>query len=233
MLLFFVIACTARAFDEASQSTAPPPQANANTCVACHQQKGDEAVALYAPSTHAKAGFKCNRCHGGDGKATDKSAAHGLKFIGKPTASQALAMCGACHTSPLAVFKTSMHVGKEQNVISMTCSDCHGAHMVGSPAREFSVALYCTNCHGLEYVRALPPEFLKLLGLADEEKEMLARLDAAGRKPSLELLTRRKEIRRQLGDIVHATDLRGGLEKLPQLMKLGDEFKTRVESERK
>lgn len=232
MLLLFVIVCTVCAFDEASQSSVPS-QASANTCVACHQQKGDEAIALYAPSTHAKAGFKCNRCHGGDSKATEKTAAHGLNFIGKPTASQTLAMCGACHTSQLAIFKTSMHVGKEQNVISMTCSDCHGAHMVGSPAREFSFALYCTNCHGLEYVRALPPEFLKLLALADAEKELLTRLDAAGRKPSLDLLARRKEIRRQLGDIVHATDLRGGMEKLPQLMRLGDEFKTMVESERK
>jgi cytochrome c553 len=234
MFLFFVIGCTVRAFDtDASQATSPPSQANTNTCVACHQQKGDEAVALFAPSTHAKAGFKCNRCHGGDAKAADKAAAHGLNFVGKPTASQSLAMCGTCHTSQLAAFKTSMHVGKQVNAISMTCSDCHGAHMVGSPARDFSFALYCTNCHGLEYVRALPAEFLKLLGLADEEKALLARLDAAGRKPSPELLTRRKEIRRQIGDIIHATDMRGGLDKLPHLLKLGDEFKTMVESERK
>src|SRR3977135_3305163 len=43
MLLLFVIVCTVRAFDAASLSTSvPSPQASANTCVTCHQQKGDE-----------------------------------------------------------------------------------------------------------------------------------------------------------------------------------------------
>jgi cytochrome c553 len=234
MFSFFVIGSTVRAFEaDADQATSPPPQADANTCVTCHQQKGDETVALFAPSTHAKAGLTCNRCHGGDAKSGDQAAAHAPNFIGKPTASESLAMCGTCHTSQLAAFKASMHVGKQANAISMTCSDCHGAHMVGSFARDFSFALYCTNCHGLEYVRALPAEFMKLLALADEEKDLLARLAAAGRKPSLELLARRKEIRRRLGAIIHATDMRGGLEKQPQLLKLGDEFKTMVESERK
>ena len=72
-----------------------------------------------------------------------------------------------------------------------------------------------------------------MLALVDEQKQMMAKLESAGRKPSPELLARRKEIRRSVGEIVHATDLRGGLERLSQILKLGDEFKAVVEREAK
>lgn len=204
-----------------------------NDCVACHQRQNDQSVALYAESTHAKSGFKCNRCHGGDPKAADKTTAHAASFVGKPSVSETLAMCGSCHTAQMATFKTSLHFPDRVSAPRMTCVECHGAHMIGSPSRDFSFALYCADCHGLEYLPALPGDFRKLLTLVDEEKQMLAKLDSAGRKPSPELLARRKDIRRSIGEVVHATDLRGGLEKLSQILKLGDEFKARAFQETK
>jgi nitrate/TMAO reductase-like tetraheme cytochrome c subunit len=204
-----------------------------NGCVACHQKQNDNSVALYADSTHAKSGFNCSRCHGGDTKAADKAAAHAAGFVGKPSVNETLAMCGACHTAQIATFKKSLHFPDRLGAPRMTCVDCHGAHMVGSVSRDFSFALYCTDCHGLEYLPALPRDFQKLLALTDEQKQMFAKLESAGRKPSSDLLARRKEIRRQIGEIVHATDLRGGLERLSQILKLGDEFKAVVEREAK
>ncbi len=219
---------SARAFNGAHSL-----QASANDCVACHQRQNDNSVALYAESTHAKSGFKCNRCHGGDPKAADKKAAHAAGFVGKPSVNETLAMCGSCHTAQIATFKTSLHFPDRVGAPRMTCVDCHGAHMVGSVSRDFSFALYCTDCHGLEYLPALPRDFQRLLALVDEEKQMMAKLESAGRKPSPDLLARRKEIRRRVGEIVHATDLRGGLERLSQILKLGDEFKAVVEREAK
>ena len=228
ILAMIAVAFSARAFTGAQSL-----QAGANDCVACHQKQNDKSVALYAESTHAKSGFKCNRCHGGDPKAADKAAAHATGFVGRPSVNETLAMCGLCHTTQIATFKTSLHFPDRVGAPRMTCVECHGAHMVGSPSRDFSFALYCTDCHGLEYLPALPRDFLKMLTLVDEQKQMMAKLESAGRKPSPELLTRRKDIRRSIGEIVHATDLRGGLERLPQILKLGDEFKAAVEREAK
>ncbi len=227
-----IFAMVAVVFSARASNGAHSPQAT-NGCVACHQKQNDRSVELYADSTHAKSGFKCDRCHGGDKKAADKAAAHAAGFVGKPSVNETLAMCGSCHTTQLATFKKSLHFPDRVGAPRMTCVECHGAHMVGSVSRDFSFALYCTDCHGLEYLPALPNDFRQMLALTDEQKQMMAKLESAGRKPSPELIARRKEIRRNVGEIVHATDLRGGLERLSQIMKLGDEFKAMVEREAK
>jgi hypothetical protein len=115
----------------------------------------------------------------------------------------------------------------------MDCVQCHGAHAVGSTGRNFSFALFCTGCHGLEYLPELPREFQKMLALVDDEKDSLAALESAGRKASDEVMKRRKEIRRMVAEIVHSTDMKGGLEKIPQILKLGDEFKSIIEREKR
>ena len=115
----------------------------------------------------------------------------------------------------------------------MDCVQCHRAHTVGSNTRNFSFALFCTGCHGLEYLPELPREFQKMLALVDDEKDSLAALESSGRKASDEIMRQRKEIRRMVSEIVHATDLKGGLEKIPQILKLGEQFKTTIEREKK
>jgi hypothetical protein len=104
---------------------------------------------------------------------------------------------------------------------------------VGATGRNFSFALFCTGCHGLEYLPELPREFQKMLALVDEEKDSLAALESSGRVASGEVMKRRREIRRMVGDIVHSTDMKGGLEKIPQILKLGDEFKAIVGREKR
>ena len=203
----------------------------ANNCALCHQKLDDQAVALYSKSTHANFGLNCEACHGGDPNATDKATAHAVKFTGKPNASETLAMCGSCHAAQLATFKTSLHFPEPSAMPRVACVECHGAHTIGSVSRNFSFALYCTGCHGLEYLRDLPREFHQMLSLADEEKDLLAKLESSGRKPSDELLARRKQLRRSVAEIVHATDTSGGLKKIPQILKLGDEFKAMIERE--
>ena len=190
-------------------------------------------MALYARSVHVANAITCVDCHGGDYKARDKAAAHATNFIGKPSPIEQLTMCGACHGQPLADFKTSSHFPKTLNVPRLTCSDCHGAHTVGSPARDFSYAMFCTNCHGLEYLPELPAAFRNLLQVADEENRTLARLRAWGGEPSNELLARRKAVRRIIGDLVHRTDMRHGIERAPEVIKLNDAFRRMLEAEKK
>jgi len=203
-----------------------------NTCISCHQQTGDQSIALYNRSIHLRNAITCVDCHGGDYKAPDKAAAHGAGFVGKPSPVEQLRMCGACHQQPLAEFKIGSHFPKNLSVPRLTCRDCHGAHTVGSSARDISYATFCTNCHGLEYLPELPAGFRNLLQIADEENGLLNRFRAWGRNPSNDLLASRKEIRRIIGNLVHKTDMRQGLERAPEIVKLDDDFRRMLAGEK-
>lgn len=218
---------------EPPRRAAPESSARADNCAACHKQQNDESVQLFSKSTHARAMTGCDGCHAGDPAASTKQAAHADNFVGKPTPNQTLSMCGSCHTSQLAAFKTSVHFPERRGAPRMDCAQCHGAHTVGWTGRNFSFALFCTGCHGLEYLPELPREFQKMLALVDDEKDSLASLEASGRKASDEILKRRREIRRAVGEIVHSTDAKGGLQKSAQIMKLGDEFRSIIEREKR
>jgi hypothetical protein len=204
-----------------------------NSCLACHTRQKDAVLGLFSQSTHAKAGVKCDNCHGGNPGARSKESAHTNKFVGKPSPNDTLAMCGSCHTSQLATFKTSAHFPERRGTPRMDCAQCHGAHTVGSASRNFSFALFCTGCHGLEYLPELPQEFRKMLVLVDDQKDLLGALELAGGKASDPVMKRRREIRRMVAELVHSTDTKGGVEKIPQILKLGDEFKTMIEREKR
>ena len=239
MSLFALVAlvCSAKGFIDRGGSVIEPVNpavsSQSNNCAACHARLKDEAVELFAHSTHAKAGVECSQCHGGEPAASSKEAAHKASFVGRPGPNETLAMCGSCHTAPLAKFKASAHFPERRGAPRMDCVQCHGAHTVGATGRNFSFALFCTGCHGLEYLPELPREFQKMLALVDEEKDSLAALESSGRVASGEVMKRRREIRRMVGDIVHSTDMKGGLEKIPQILKLGDEFKAIVGREKR
>lgn len=215
---------TASPGQPATVSRAAP---ESNRCQSCHQRTGDKTAALFATSVHAKSAVGCSACHHGDESASTKEKAHAgqFGFIGKPSAVEQLTICGACHEQPLTEFKTGLHYPKNLNLPRMACSDCHGAHTVGSPRRDVSFAAYCTNCHGLEYLPELPAEFRKLLEVADEETRWLARLRAWGGKPSNELIARRRATRRLIGELVHKTDLRRAVERAPDINRLHETFK--------
>jgi Cytochrome c3 len=203
-----------------------------DNCSACHQKNGDQTVGIFARSTHARSGITCNRCHGGDPFATEKKAAHGGRFIGKPSSNDTLAMCGSCHRSQLAAFKTSRHFPERKGVARVDCAGCHGAHLVGAQSTNFSFGYYCSGCHGLEYLPELPSDVMKMLAVADESRLLTRAIEDAGRKPSDEIVKRRKEIRRLVSEVVHPTDLHAGHEKIAEIIKLGDELK-RIDTEAK
>jgi mono/diheme cytochrome c family protein len=219
-----------------SESSEPAPtgkvnaaaasSASTNACVACHERSSDESSRLFAHSIHARRGVTCDACHGGDAKAQDKQTAHASNFTVRPSGLEQVTMCGACHAQPSADFKTSLHFPKQLEAPRVTCSDCHGAHTVGSPARDFRFAVFCTNCHGLEYLPELPASLRNLLQIADQENRAVARLRAWGREPAGELMQARREVRRRLGDLVHKTDLPHVAERAPEIIRFDETFKS-------
>ena len=191
---------------------APVSQAVDN-CVACHEKRPDDPSNLFKNSTHGRARKTCSSCHGGDGSASDKASAHSGRFIGQPSSNDVLAMCGSCHQTALAAFKTSRHFPEHRGSSRVDCVQCHGAHTVGSPTRNFSFASYCTGCHGLEYLPGLPGEIQTTLSMLDDLSDAIRGSELKGRHLTAEEVQRRKEVRRSIADIVHPTDLKGGLQK--------------------
>jgi len=72
-----------------------------------------------------------------------------------------------------------------------------------------------------------------MLSLADDLNDGLQRVEAKGRPPSKELIDRRKEIRHAISLIVHQTDTKGGLERIPQILDLGTSLKKQIATEEK
>jgi hypothetical protein len=157
-----------------AQSPTNPPAPNG--CVDCHLALDDPRITppvkLFADDVHAKAGFTCVFCHGGDTRQEDQEKAHDLAkgFIGKPKPRQIPELCGKCHSDPalmkqydpsqrvdqLAEYRTSGH-GKALSRGDTTvaqCASCHGAHGIQpvkdsrSPVSPTKVAQTCNHCHG-------------------------------------------------------------------------------------
>jgi len=201
-----------------------------NNCVACHQQHGEEAHA-YSKSIHQVAGISCTRCHGGNVSADQKDAAHSGRFVGKFQPAQIISTCGSCHSSELALFKTSKHFPGAAGIARLDCAQCHGAHNVGSPARDFSYAYYCSGCHGLEYLPELNKPFQQMLMAADAENDAINTLNKSGGAPSAQQLAIRKQVRKLIAQIVHGTDYQGGQKTIPDVLALHEQFKS--ESQKK
>jgi hypothetical protein len=187
--------------------------------VACHEKRRDDPANLFRNSIHGRTRKTCSSCHGGDGSTADKAGAHSGRFIGQPSSNDVLAMCGDCHQTALAAFKTSRHFPEHRGSSRVDCVQCHGAHTVGSPTRNFSFATYCTGCHGLEYLPGLPGEIQKTLVMLDDLTDAIRASESRGRALSSEGSQQRKEIRRSIAEIVHPTDLKGGLQKAADLQE--------------
>jgi hypothetical protein len=157
-----------------AQSPTNPPAAN--SCVDCHLALDDPRISppakLFADDVHAKAGFTCVFCHGGDARQEDQEKAHDRAkgFIGKPKPQQIPVLCGKCHSDPalmkqydpservdqLSEYRTSGHGKKlaEGDTTVAQCASCHGAHGIQpvkdsrSPVSQTNVAQTCNHCHG-------------------------------------------------------------------------------------
>jgi cytochrome c3-like protein len=211
---------------------APVAAQGGDNCVACHRrQTAEKVLTIFQTSTHSRVSVGCDGCHGGDSSKAEKSSAHGGDFVARPDTGATLEMCGKCHKQPLAFFKKSRHVAAQPNAGRLDCVECHGVHAIGAASESFRWQSFCAGCHGLGYLPPLPRPFQEMLALSDDLREGIHRLEAKGRAPAGELGNRRKEIRHLISEIVHQTDSKGGLERIPRILEMGSTLKRQIASE--
>ena len=161
----------------ASPTPAPPSRAVAVIgCVECHLALDDARLSpparAFPDDIHARSGFTCASCHGGDPRAEDQEIAHDSRkgFRGKPSPRAIPELCGGCHADAAAMkhfnpservdqlseYRTSGH-GKallRGDSTVATCASCHGAHGIlpvkdsRSPVFPTHIAQTCNRCHG-------------------------------------------------------------------------------------
>jgi predicted CXXCH cytochrome family protein len=167
-LVFVAIAIASAPFPVFAQ----PP---AESCSTCHLAMGDTPLGTPAKNfpqdIHAAKGFGCVACHGGDATAPGMEAMDRAKgFIGKPSPTQVIEVCGHCHSDArfmrqynpslrvdqVTEYYTSVHGRRlaelnDQKVA--TCASCHKPHLIRPPSDPRSsvyplhVADTCGGCH--------------------------------------------------------------------------------------
>ena len=125
------------------------------------------------------------------------------------------------------MFNSSRHNPATRNAPRVDCADCHGMHTVGAPPRDFAFSNICAGCHGLEYLPALPVPFIEMLKLSDDLRRGIADL---GAKAPADTSSQRRDIQLQMGRIVHSTDLKEGLARIPQILEQGATLKRQIET---
>jgi hypothetical protein len=143
------------------------PLAAKNTCADCHSDQGG----AFQNDVHAKHGFDCASCHGGDPNADDPTAAMSKAkgFIGKPARTAVPKLCARCHSDAmmmhrfkpqqrvdqLELYQTSVH-GKRLaagDTAVANCVDCHSVHDIRevkdalSPVHPLRLPATCARCH--------------------------------------------------------------------------------------
>lgn len=133
-------------------------------CVVCHAEKREAFVV----GIHSERGIHCEDCHGGDPTALEAEPAHAGGFVGTPTKTEIVELCGSCHSDveqmrpfglpadQVAEFRTSHHgelLLEQGNTDAPTCSDCHDAHTILPPEDARSsvhpqqIPVTCAGCH--------------------------------------------------------------------------------------
>ncbi len=171
-----------------------------NSCVRCHAEL-DSVLAQPAKASiedvHARHGYTCADCHGGDPEAQEPELAMSPAkgFVGVPDPMDVPKLCGKCHadvalmrvdkpglrTDQLKLYWTSRHgtlLRKGDKSVAV-CSSCHTAHGVLPPSDPRSsvhptrVAATCGVCHS-------NAQLMARYGLpADQESEWRTSVHAA------------------------------------------------------
>jgi len=141
--------------------------AGKDSCVECHSAPADAFVG----DVHARHGFSCTDCHGGDRNVDDPEAAmsRAKGFKGAIARTAVPALCAHCHSDAnlmhrykpqqrvdqLALYSTSTHgkrlAGGDTNVAN--CVDCHSVHNIRevrdpqSPVHPLNLPGTCARCH--------------------------------------------------------------------------------------
>jgi len=169
------------ALSSAAQDVKPP----VDQCVDCHSSfaghLGDSAR-QFPDDIHAKVGFTCVTCHGGDANEEDgdKSMDPKKGFRDAPKRTEIPQLCARCHsdgafmraynpslrTDQLAQYWTSVH-GKRLRAGDKrvaVCTDCHGVHGIRpassplSSVHPLQIPGTCARCHA-------DPEHMKPYGI--------------------------------------------------------------------
>lgn len=157
----------------AAKQAAPIPL---TSCAQCHLALDDARLTpparAISDDVHARAGFTCVFCHGGDGTQQDQELAHDVRkgFRGHIAPRDVPEICGRCHSDAslmkqfnpslrvdqLAEYRSSGHghaLAKGDPTVAQ-CASCHGAHGIlpvkdsRSPVSPGEIALTCNRCHG-------------------------------------------------------------------------------------
>ena len=139
-----------------------PRSAATNPCAVCHlrlvwTRSGLTHVDQWVTSRHALYDVGCERCHGGDAKTSDETAAHrGVKKnSADPTSAvhwmSLPATCGRCHRREADAFARSAHrqlMSKGDPAVP-GCTSCHTS-MAGDVPSPRDLEVKCRQCHGAE-----------------------------------------------------------------------------------
>ncbi len=122
-----------------------PSLRSTDRCVSCHvgMAPGEQitsslpVAAAHKPVVHSTSEMGCTVCHGGQGLATEKDAAHGnVEFWPEPMlpAKYAYASCGTCHT-PLNVPNLPTLEAARNAFERLDCYACHRVEGRGGTLR--------------------------------------------------------------------------------------------------
>jgi len=143
--------------------------ARANECIACHKKpeffaqypKLNDYYREWVESPHAQSGITCDRCHGGNPKASSSRRAHSGVLPMSDTGSKLHYQrqpktCGRCHSDIRDEFTQSKHFAALTGQrTAPTCTTCHPA-MSQRPDYRLIVLNACRNCHGEGNSEGLP-----------------------------------------------------------------------------
>lgn len=129
----------------------------ANQCVVCHEAEMlpislGHSFDDWRSSAHGRGGVGCEKCHGGDPKATAQEVAHRGVLPAAESASlvnpaRLPTTCGSCHAAQRAAFDTTVHARElKSKGWGATCSTCHGAMATSLPSPG-ELSLRCAVCH--------------------------------------------------------------------------------------
>ncbi len=123
-----------------------------DSCVECHSGlEGPLAApaAGYKNDVHARFGFSCADCHGGDRNVDDPAAAmsRARGFIGKPARTAIPRLCARCHADAALMHKYNPQERVDQYALYLTST--HGRRIAAGD----TAAAVCTDCHGMHGIR--------------------------------------------------------------------------------
>ena len=162
-----------------------------SSCVQCHAGLGGalaQPVEAYSADVHARTGFDCVACHGGDaGEFSMNAMDPDRGYIGVPSGTDVPTVCGRCHSSAdfmkrydpsarvdqVAEYRTSRHgrlLYERGDTLVATCASCHPAHSIRPPSdpkssvHPLEVAGTCGSCHA-------DPEHMAPYGIPTDQVE--------------------------------------------------------------